>query len=86
MIIASIALGGLAEEISSQVKISVASWILNAISTTYLICNHLITIGEATERINQVLFSTARQLIFITLIGIIIMLATSVALTLYLEH
>ena len=63
-----------------------SSWIFSVILTAYLISQPLIMIGESTEKINEVVFSTVSQLILLSLIGMIASITISITTSLLLEY
>ena len=86
IVLCSIAIGGAISEITSQIKVIVSSWIFSLILTAYLIIQPLIMIGESTEKINEVVFSTVSQLILLSLIGMIASITISITTSLLLEY
>lgn len=86
VVLSSVSLGFLVDDIYGQVKILFSSWFLSIILTTYIICYPFIVFGESVAKLNELLFNTVGRLVFVVLIGLVLSSIVSIVSSLLVER
>ena len=73
-------------EIKEKIENMVIAWIMSIAFSTFLMCFPLLLWEENLVKINEALILTIERLLFITLIGLIISIVTSLFFSLILEE
>ena len=70
----------------TQIKIILIAWIISMITTIALMCYPLLLWESDVVKVNEAIIMTAEKLIFITLIGIIVSMVSSIFFSLISER
>jgi len=88
LIIFSSSIAGVMMEglMKTQIKIILIAWIISMITTIALMCYPLLLWESDVVKVNEAIIMTAEKLIFITLIGIIVSMVSSIFFSLISER